>query len=305
MAGRCRTRYIDIMLFPPFEPDRNEPRRRRFRPIPVRTLVPNILTLLAMCAGLTAIRLAVEGKLEFALTAIIFAAIIDALDGRVARLLKGTSRFGAELDSLADFVSFGAAPAMVLFIWGLGDLKSVGWIAALIFAMCTSLRLARFNVAIDDPDRPAWEANFFTGVPSPAGAIIVLLPVYLSFLPLPSLQFPAILTFFYTLFIAFLMVSNLPVFSGKKAGARVPREMVVPVLFISVLFFALLLSFPWEVMSVGTLVFLACLPLGWLAHRRLAREVAAQTAAAEQKESSSTPQVSGKSDLTDNVRRLN
>lgn len=305
MAERCRARYSDTMLFPPFEPDRNEPRRRRFRPIPVRTLVPNILTLLAMCAGLTAIRLAVEGKVEFALAAIIFAAIIDALDGRVARLLKGTSRFGAELDSLADFVSFGAAPAVVLYIWGLGDLKSVGWIAALIFAMCTSLRLARFNVAIDDPDRPAWEANFFTGVPAPAGALLVLLPVYLSFVPLPSLQFPVILTFFYTLFIAFLMVSRLPVFSGKKAGARVPREMVVPVLFISVLFFALLLSFPWEVMSLGTLVFLACLPLGWLAHRRLARKAAAKTLMADDQDPAQAPPQVGTSDVADNVRRLN
>src|SRR5206468_4192319 len=156
------------MLFPPFEPDRDEPKRRRFRPIPVRTLVPNLITLLALCAGLTAVRLAIEGKLEFALAAIVFAAILDGIDGRIARLIRGTSKFGAELDSLADFVNFGVAPALILYFWGLFELKSVGWIAALVFAICGGLRLARFNVMIDDPSRPAWAANFFVGVPAPA-----------------------------------------------------------------------------------------------------------------------------------------
>src|SRR5947199_6516021 len=144
------------MLFPPFEPDRDEPRRRRFRPIPVRTLVPNVITLLALCAGLTAVRLAIENKLEFALAAIVFAAVLDGIDGRIARLIKGTSRFGAELDSLADFVNFGVAPALILYFWELHELRSAGWIAALLFAICAGLRLARFNVATEDPNRPAW-----------------------------------------------------------------------------------------------------------------------------------------------------
>src|SRR6266851_127581 len=170
------------MLFPPFEPDRDEPKRRRFRPIPVRTLVPNLITLLALCAGLTAVRLAIEGKLEFALAAIVLAAVLDGIDGRIARLIKGTSRFGAELDSLADFVNFGVAPALILYFWGLHELKSAGWIAALTFAICAALRLARFNVMIEDPNRPAWASNFFTGIPAPAGAITVLLPIYLNFL---------------------------------------------------------------------------------------------------------------------------
>src|SRR6266487_1460298 len=170
------------MLFPPFEPDRDEPRRRRFRPIPVRTLVPNLITLLALCAGLTAVRLAIEGKLEFALAAIVFAAVLDGVDGRIARMIKGTSRFGAELDSLADFVNFGVAPALILYFWSLHELKSVGWIAAMVFAICAALRLARFNVMIDDPNRPAWAGNFFTGIPAPAGALTVLLPIYLYFL---------------------------------------------------------------------------------------------------------------------------
>src|SRR6266513_774513 len=144
------------MLFPPFEPDRDEPPRRRFRPIPVRTLVPNVITLLALCAGLTAIRLAVENRLELALGAIVFAAALDGIDGRVARMLKGTSRFGAELDSLADFVNFGVAPGLILYFWDLHELKSFGWIAAMMFAICAGLRLARFNVMLDDPNRPSW-----------------------------------------------------------------------------------------------------------------------------------------------------
>src|ERR1051325_5543354 len=206
------------MLFPPFEPDRDEPRRRRFRPIPVRTLLPNVITLLALCAGLTSVRLAIENRLEFALAAIVFAAMLDGIDGRVARMVKGTSRFGAELDSLADFVNFGVVPALILYFWGLHELRSAGWIAAMVFAICAGLRLARFNVMIDDPNKPAWAGNFFTGIPAPAGAITVLLPIYLDFLGLPKLAVVAPVTLVYTLIIAFLMVSKLPVYSGKKLG---------------------------------------------------------------------------------------
>src|ERR1051326_819936 len=163
------------MLFPPFEPDRDEPKRRRFRPIPVRTLVPNVITLLALCAGLTAVRLAIEGRLEWALAAIVFAAVLDGVDGRIARLIKGTSRFGAELDSLADFVNFGVAPALILYFWDLHELRSAGWIAALVLAIRAGRRLALFNVSTDDPTRRAGASNFFVGVPAPAGAITVLL----------------------------------------------------------------------------------------------------------------------------------
>src|SRR4249920_1968619 len=173
---------MEDMPFTPFEPTRPAQKRRRFRQIPVRTLVPNLITLLALCAGLTAIRLAIEGKLDWAVAAIVFAATLDGIDGRVARMLKGTSRFGAELDSLADFVNFGVAPALILYFWGLHELKSAGWIVALVFAICAGLRLARFNVMMDDPNKPLWAGNFFTGIPAPAGAITVLLPIYLSFL---------------------------------------------------------------------------------------------------------------------------
>src|SRR6201991_979516 len=168
-------------------PDPRNPdfRRRRFRTIPVRMLVPNVITLLAICAGLTAIRMAIEGRIELALGAIVFAAILDGIDGRVARMIKGQSRFGAELDSLADFVNFGVAPALILYFWQLHELGHAGWIGAMVFAICAGLRLARFNVMIDDPSRPPWAGNFFVGIPAPAGAITVLLPIYLFFLGVP------------------------------------------------------------------------------------------------------------------------
>jgi CDP-diacylglycerol--serine O-phosphatidyltransferase len=264
------------MVFPPFDPA-PPPFRRRFKAIPVRTLLPNLITLLALCAGLTAIRLAVESKLDWALAAIVFAALLDGIDGRIARLLKGTSRFGAELDSLADFVNFGVAPALILYFWGLHDLKSAGWIVALVFAICAGLRLARFNVMIDDPNKPVWAGNFFTGIPAPAGAITVLLPIYLDFLGLSDGLVAVWLTFFYTLLIALLMVSRLPVFSGKRVGKRVPPEMVLPVFVTVVLFFALLVSYPWQVLTVGTLAYLACLPLGWLSYRKHQRKDATAT----------------------------
>src|SRR6201985_216111 len=164
------------------DPKYLELRRRRFRPIPVRMLVPNVITLLAICAGLTAIRLSTEGRMELAVAAIVCAAVLDGLDGRVARMIKGQSKFGAELDSLADFVNFGVAPGLMLYFWSLHELGHAGWIAAMVFAICAGLRLARFNVMIDDPNRPAWTADFFVGMPAPGGAITVLLPIYLHFL---------------------------------------------------------------------------------------------------------------------------
>ena len=238
----------------------------------MRTLLPNLITLLALCAGLTAIRLSMEGKLELALAAIVFAGVLDGIDGRIARMLKGTSRFGAELDSLADFVNFGVAPALILYFWGLHELKSAGWIAALVFAICAGLRLARFNVMIDDPNKPAWAGNFFTGIPAPAGAITVLLPIYLYFLGVSNNLVTIWLTFFYTLAIGLLMVSRLPVLSGKRVGKRVSPDMVLPVFVAVVLFFALLISYPWQVLSVGVLVYLFCLPFGWLSYREYQRK---------------------------------
>jgi CDP-diacylglycerol--serine O-phosphatidyltransferase len=264
------------MPFSPFDPYRPRFKRRRFRQIPFRTLLPNLITLLALCAGLTGIRLAIEGKIEWAVYAIVFAAALDGIDGRVARMLKGTSRFGAELDSLADFFNFGVAPALILYLWGLHELGNVGWIAAMVFAICAGLRLARFNVMIDDPNRPPWAGNFFVGVPAPAGAITVLLPIYVAFLGMPRLGFVAPVTFLYTLTIAFLMVSRLPVLSGKRVGKRVAPEMVLLVFVLMVLFFAFLIAYPWWVLTIGTVIYLACLPLGWLSYREYQRRDAAQ-----------------------------
>jgi CDP-diacylglycerol---serine O-phosphatidyltransferase len=269
------------MPYSRFERYRPEAKLRRLRLIPFRMLLPNLITLLALCAGLSAIRLAFEDKLEWAVAAIVFAAMLDGIDGRVARMLKGTSRFGAELDSLADFVNFGVAPALMLYFWSLHELGHAGWIAALVFAISTGLRLARFNVMVDDPNKPVWAGNFFVGMPAPAGAITVLLPIYVYFLGMPRLAFVAPTTFVYTLAIAFLMVSRLPVFSGKRVGKRVAPEMVLPVFVAVVLFFALLISYPWVVLTIGTVCYLASLPLGWLSYRRYERKDAAAARAAQ------------------------
>jgi CDP-diacylglycerol--serine O-phosphatidyltransferase len=260
----------------PFDPKSSEMRRRRFRPIPVRMLVPNVITLLAICAGLTAIRLSTEGRMELAVAAIVFAAALDGIDGRIARMIKGQSKFGAELDSLADFVNFVVAPGLILYFWQLHEIHNGGWIAAMVFAISGGLRLARFNATMDDPNKPAFATNFFTGVPAPAGAITVLLPIYLAFLGLPK-PHPT-LTALYTLLIAFLMVSRLPVFSGKTIRMRVPPEMVLPV-FVSVIFFiALLIGYPWHILSAGSVLFLLRLPAGWKAYRDQERTFAAQAA---------------------------
>jgi CDP-diacylglycerol--serine O-phosphatidyltransferase len=275
------------MPYSGLDPDRRQRRLHRFRQIPVRTLLPNVITLLALCAGMTGIRLALENRYELALGAIVFAAMLDAIDGRVARMIKGTSRFGAELDSLADFFNFGVAPGLILYFWGLNVLGNLGWIAAMVFAICTALRLARFNVQIDDPLRPAWAGNFFTGVPAPLGAIVVLLPIYLSFLRVPV---PVVLTFIYTLAIAGLMVSRLPVLSGKKIGTRVRPEMVAPVIIVAVLLIALLISYPWELLSVVSLAYLVLLPLGWFSYQRYQQaDAAARVTAATASDHSAAP----------------
>ena len=278
--------------FSSFERESVLARRRRFRAIPVRTLVPNVITLLALCAGLTAIRFAAEGTLEWAVYAIVFAAVLDGIDGRVARLLKGTSRFGAELDSLADFVNFGVAPALTLYFWTLHEIKSAGWIAAMVFAIAAGLRLARFNVMMDDPNRPVWAGKFFTGIPAPAGAITVLLPLYVQFLGVPRLSFMAPVTLAYALAIAFLMVSRLPVYSGKRIGTRVPPDLVLLTFVGVVLFFAMLISYPWEVLTIGTVLYLVSLPFGVLSYRDHVRRDAeglAQATVARPGEASAAP----------------
>jgi CDP-diacylglycerol---serine O-phosphatidyltransferase len=245
---------------------------RRFRGVPLRLLIPNLITLLALCLGLTAIRFALENHIEWAVMAIAIAAVLDGLDGRIARALKGTSRFGAELDSLADFVDFGVAPALVLYVFCLGQMRSLGWFAALIFAIACALRLARFNVMIDVPDRPQWQSYFFVGMPAPAGAIAGLLPVYLhlSFLHLPLSPALAPFEIAYVLAIASLMASRVPHFSGKSIG-RVPREYVAVVLFVLAAGVLLLANFPMEMLATMTLAYLAAIPFSVKRFERMRR----------------------------------
>lgn len=258
-------------LFPPFAPDPDEPRRRLFKPVPFRVIAPNIITLIALCLGLTAIRLAFDGRYEPAVIAIVIAAFLDGVDGRVARLLKGTSRFGAELDSLADFVNFGVTPALILYSFILDELRALGWIAALVFAIAAALRLARFNVMIDDPSRAEWKKNFFVGMAAPMGAISAMLPLYLSFLGVPVGPALAPVVLAYVVAIAFLMVSTIPTYSGKTMGKYVPRHWVLPIFVLSVAAFGLLLSFPFEMLALGTVLYLLTIPVGVLRYRRLDR----------------------------------
>ncbi|MBB3808393.1 CDP-diacylglycerol--serine O-phosphatidyltransferase [Pseudochelatococcus contaminans] len=269
-------------LFPPFVPDPDEP-RRRFRPIPLRLLVPNVITLLALCLGLTAIRMAIEGRLELAMLSILLAAVLDGADGRVARLLKGTSRFGAELDSLSDFVNFGVAPALLLYVFILDEMKSLGWIAAIIYAIAAALRLARFNVMLDDPGRPEWQKNYFVGMAAPAGALTVLLPVYLHFIVWPVGELAAPVVAIYTVAIGLLMVSRIPTYSGKTLGQRIARDMVLPLFVVVVLLSALLVSFPFHVLALATIAYLVSLPFGAMRYR--AREKAEKASLAARKSS--------------------
>jgi CDP-diacylglycerol---serine O-phosphatidyltransferase len=265
-------------MFPPFDPDREErkPRQRVFPrgQIPVRVLIPNIFTLIGLCAGLTAIRMAIEHRWDLAVAALVFAAVLDGIDGRVARLLKASSRFGAELDSLADFVNFGVAPAIIVFNWALDDLRSMGWIVVLIYAVCAALRLARFNVALERSDLPAWKSAYFVGMPAPAAAIVLLLPIYAQDLGLhvPSLT-PLVLI--YTLLIALLMVSRVPTLSGKMIGQRIPREHVPPVFLLAALFIGCLLTYPTLTLAVGSVIYLALIPLSAYRYFQEERKTAA------------------------------
>jgi len=270
-----------MSLFQPFDPDDGKD-RRRLRPlpqVPVRSVLPSLVTLIALCAGLTSIRLAIEGRFDLAIGLIAIAAALDGIDGRIARLLKSTSRFGAELDSIADFVNFGVAPAILIYVWGLHELRSLGWIAVLVFGICAALRLARFNVAFDAPDRPDWHAAYFFGVPAPAGAMIVMLPLYVEFVAAPHGFLTAPLTFVHTVAVGLLMVSRLPTWSGKLVGRRIARDMVAPLFVCGVLVVAFLVSYPWETLMVGTIAYLGSLPLSWAAFNRRGRAAGGPVAA--------------------------
>ena len=256
-------------------------RRFRLRSVPLRLLIPNLITLLALCLGLSAVRFAFEGSIEWAVTLIGAAAVLDGLDGRVARALKGTSRFGAELDSLADFVDFGVAPAVVLYVAGLHQAHNLGWLTVLVFAIACALRLARFNVMLDDPDAPAWKKNFFVGMPAPAGAIVGLLPVYLHHSMFGAVGEPrfVVLQVVYVLGVAILMASRVPHFSGKSIG-RVPRDYVAGVLVGLAAAVLLLVNFPIESLIAVSLGYLGTIPFSV---RRFLRLSAADAARSEPK----------------------
>ena len=253
-----------------FADSRPARRRRKLRMISPRFLLPNLITLLAVCAGVTAIRLGIDGRYELAVGAIILAAVLDAIDGRLARLLKGTSRFGAELDSLADFVNFGVVPAMLIYLWSLHALKNLGWVVALALVIACALRLARFNVMLEDEDAPEWHKAFFVGIPAPAGALLAISPMFLGFLGLiddgASIA-PGVLP--WVALVALGMISRLPTFSGKKLTRRIPREWVLPLLAGLVLSLVLLVAFPWHMMTLAVLAYVASLPLAWKSWQRL------------------------------------
>ena len=246
----------------------------RRRSVPLRALVPNIVTLIGLCVGLTSIRMAIEGRFDIALAAIVIAALLDGVDGRMARLLKASSRFGAELDSLADFVNFGVAPALVLYLWGFSDAHSLGWIVVLMFALAAALRLARFNVALDSPDRPLWQSAFFIGIPVPAGAILVLLPLYLEALGVPKSVMVAPALSIYAIGIAGLMVSRVRSFSGKLIGRRIAREYIAPVVALAVALAAVLATYPYLTLAIGSLIYLGLIPVSVRQYQKAERESA-------------------------------
>ena len=283
------------------EPRREEPRReemgrvspmrllhRRMRPRPrprfkgpsFNRLVPNIMTLLGLCAGLTGMRYALDGRFGAAVVAILVAAAIDGLDGRLARMLKATSRFGAEFDSLADFLCFGVAPAFVLYLWSLHRAGAFGFIPCMMFAVCMALRLARFNAALDSAPGPAYAYNFFTGVPAPAGAGVVLFPLFLG-LEARSLGWDWLLSIaghplvcaVVLVVVALLLVSTLPVWSFKNF--KIPAEYVLPTFLGVGVVAALLVADPWAALAAGGLLYLGMLPFSVRSFHRLKREAEA------------------------------
>ena len=231
-----------------------------------RVILPNMLTLIGVCIGLTSIRFALDGKFEFAIIAIIFAALIDGLDGRIARLIKGTSKVGKELDSLTDMISFGVAPAFIMYFWKLNTLGRFGWLLCLIYVICVALRLARFN--INSNQEPSWKDNFFEGVPSPAGGILVLTPLIISLSGFDYIELNYnIITPVFFIGTSFLLISKFPSYSFKKIVIQ--RKTTIFLLFSIVLFFGLLLIYTFEVISISSIIYLAMLPISFLHYRKI------------------------------------
>lgn len=242
---------------------------RKRRIFPRRTMIPNVMTLMALCLGLIAIRFTFSERFEFAIACIIVAALIDTIDGRLARLLNAESPLGAQLDSLSDFVNFGIAPALMLYAWGLIESGRVGWMAVIVFCVCCALRLARFNITTPDEDQPAWQRKFFTGVPSPAAAGLVMLPILFANAQIIDLRtISPLFVGLVMVIVGLLMVSRLPTFSGRSLAGNVRRDFVLP-LMLGVGFIAVLLSaFPWHALVGLGVTYIASLPVSWWQMRR-------------------------------------
>jgi len=234
-----------------------------------RVILPNMLTLIGVCIGLTSIRFALDGKFEFAIIAIIFAALIDGLDGRIARLIKGTSKVGKELDSLTDMISFGVAPAFIMYFWKLNTLGRFGWLVCLIYVICVALRLARFNV--NSNQDPSWKDNFFEGVPSPAGGILVLTPLIISLTDFSyfQLNYDIIVPTFFII-TSLLLISKFPSYSFKKIVIQ--RKATIFLLFGIVLFFGLLLIYPFNVIAISAVIYLLMLPISFFHFQKLKKQ---------------------------------
>ena len=234
-----------------------------------RVILPNMLTLIGVCIGLTSIRFALDEKFEFAIIAIIFAAVIDGLDGRIARLIKGTSKVGKELDSLTDMISFGVAPAFIMFFWKLNTLERFGWLLCLVYVICVALRLARFNV--NSNQEPSWKDNFFEGVPSPAGGILVLTPliVSLSGFDYININYDIVVPIFFII-TSFLLISKFPTYSFKKIV--IPRKTTIFLLFSIIVFFVLLLIYTLNVIAISSLIYLILLPISFVHYQKLKKQ---------------------------------
>ena len=234
-----------------------------------RMILPNMLTLIGVCIGLSSIKFALDEKFELAIVAIIFAAVIDGLDGRIARLIKGTSKVGKELDSLTDVISFGVAPSFVMYFWSLNNLGKFGWLLCLIYVVCVTLRLARFNV--NSNEEPSWKDNFFEGVPSPAGGILVLMPLIFSLSEFDFfiISYNILVPVFF-ISVSFLLISKFPTYSLKKI--IIPRSMTVFLLFGIVLFFGLLLIYPFKVITISGFIYLSLIPISFLHYRKINKQ---------------------------------
>ena len=223
-----------------------------------RVILPNILTLIGVCIGLTSIKFAFDGKFELSVVAVIVAGIIDGLDGRIARLIKGTSKVGKELDSLTDVISFGVAPAFIMYFWSMSEIGRLGWLISIIYVVCVALRLARFNV--NSEAEPSWRDNFFEGIPSPAGGILVLMPLIFSFSEIqffkPNYQVLVPILF---IFVSILLISKIPTYSLKKIV--VPRRATIFLLFVVVLYFGLLLIYTFNTLIISGILYFIMIPI--------------------------------------------